>query len=71
MPTPAERIAEIHGDLDLDENVTFHYSWNSGYEKLEVRYIETDSGFSYVGSFHPNGHCIGNPCHICGKTWMD
>ena len=71
MPTPAERIESIHGDCPLDEDMTFTYSWNGGYETLEVHYAKTNSGFSYVGSYHPNGYCEGNPCRICGMVWID
>lgn len=71
MPTPRERIDQIHGDLELDENVSFTYSWNHGYEKLEIHYEETNSGFSFAGSFHPHVVCEGNPCNYCGKAWIE
>jgi hypothetical protein len=72
-----ERIKVLWGDPDLnvDENVSFAYSWNHGYEKLDVEF-DGGGGYHFAGAFHPGdgccdtgGHRPGN-CRFCGCGWL-
>jgi len=68
--TPNRRIQEIQGgDVKLTQKSSFSYSWEQGYEKLDSKHNEKSGGFSFSGSYHPNGTCEGGGvCKHCGKT---
>lgn len=56
----------------LGPNMTLTYTWDHGYEKLDIEY-DAGGGTHYAGSYHPTegGVCVGNPCDYCGHVDHD
>lgn len=67
--TATQRIKEITGgDILLDEDSVFEYSWYRGGEKL-IRKSSEKGGLEFRGQYHPDGTCEGGGvCRYCGRT---
>jgi hypothetical protein len=64
-----QRLEELLGPdfPGLDSTMSLSYSWNQGIEKLTVKFAN-GGGSEYVGAYHPQGNCEGNPCQFCGRS---